>query len=731
MVTAVTSQPAVPDLADLAHAYGVATEYYSQDGELVHVDPSVVADVLRALGADPSSDESIARSLETHRLRDWRRTLPPVFVTVAGVEGSLWVHVVHGDPVHVDVVCEDGSIRALHQVHHVVDPRDVDGEWIGEARFAVPADLPLGWHTVRAHLRERVEQSPLVVTPRYLQPPALRAQERMWGFMTQLYSMRSRRSWGIGDLADLTDLAAWSAQSLGADFTLVNPLHAPAPQEPMSPSPYLPSTRRFTNPLYLRVEEIAEFAYLAPRQVKVIRKLARTVRRIDDDLLDRDASWRAKRAALEIVRSVPLTPGRLAARDTFIASQGAGLVDACTWAAIAEVHGARWRDWSVDLQHPRSAAVAQWRDHHADDVERHLWMQWLLDEQLHRAQSQSQRAGMAIGIIHDLAVGAAFDGADAWALQDVLAEGVSVGAPPDMYNQRGQDWAQPPWRPDALADAGFIPYRDMLRTLLRNAGGVRIDHVLGLFRMWWIPRGRSPHEGTYVAFDHEALIGILALEAHRVGAVVIGEDLGTVEDWVADVLRDRGILGTSIGWFERSEDGRLRRPEQWRRDVLASVTVHDLPPTAGYLAGEHIRLRDELDLLSRSRDEEIAASIEEFGEWHALLVEQGLLDNQVAIPAAGQPMDEDTVRAWVLALHALVARSPARLIGVALPDIVGDRRAQNQPGTDQEYPNWRIPLGDGTGRSVVLEDVAAAPLLRPVVEIVDGAVSPHRVGAVD
>lgn len=740
MVTRVTSESA---LSELAHAYGVSTEYYSQDGELVHVAPEVVADVLRALGADPTDEESIAHSLEERHLRDWRRTIPPVFVTVAGHERAIWVHVAHGDPVHVDVVCEDGSIRDLVQVDHFVDPCAVDGVVIGEAMFAIPADLPLGWHTVRAHLDDRLEQSPLVVTPRRLDPPALREAERMWGFMTQLYSLRSRRSWGIGDLADLTDLATWSAGSLGADFTLVNPLHAPAPGAPMSPSPYLPSTRRFTNPLYLRIEEIVEFSYLTGAQRKAIRRLARKVHRIDDALLDRDASWTAKRAALNIVRTVPLTPGRQAAYDAYVTSQGPGLMDACTWAAIAEVRGARWREWPEGLQHPRSPEVARWRTEHADDVERHLWMQWLLDEQLHRAQSQAVRAGMQIGIIHDLAVGAAFDGADAWALQDVLAAGVSVGAPPDMYNQRGQDWAQPPWRPDALAEAAFIPYRDMLRTLLRNAGGVRIDHVLGLFRMWWIPRGRPPHQGTYVAFDHEALIGILALEAHRVGAVVIGEDLGTVEGWVADVLRDRGILGTCIAWFERGEDARLRRPESWRRDALASVTVHDLPPTAGYLAGEHIRLRDELGLLTRSRADEAAASVEEFREWHAMLVEQGLLDEQVAIPylesdpesgpqsgREGQ-VSEETVREWVVALHALVARSPARLIGVALPDVVGDHRAQNQPGTDQEYPNWRIPLGDAAGRSVPLENLGESALLGPLVEVLDDAVVGRSDSAVD
>ena len=719
VVEHVLDLPDLPDLRELAHAYGVAIEYYGQDGQHVVVAREVVADVLRSLGADPTDEATIAESLEQRHLRDWHRALPPVFVTIAGQDRTLWVHLPHGASVVVDVVLEDGSTRALPQVDRWIEPREIDGVLTGEATFAMPPELPLGWHTVRAHLTDRTVESPLVVTPARLDPPALRAKERMWGFMAQLYSVRSRASWGIGDLADLTDLATWSAHELGADFVLINPLHAPAPVAPMSASPYLPATRRFTNPLYLRVEGIAEFGYLKGSQVKAIRRLAKAARRVDEGLLDRDASWTAKREALDIVRTVALAPGRQAAYDAYVASQGNGLVDACTWSAIAERLGSKWRDWPQGLQHPRSAEVARWRTEHADDVERHLWMQWLLDEQLQRAQTQAVRAGMSIGVIHDLAVGSTFDGSDAWALRDVLARGVSLGAPPDMYNQRGQNWAQPPWHPDALADAGFIPYRDMLRTILRNAGGVRIDHVLGLFRMWWIPEGRPADQGTYVRFDHEALIGILALEAHRAGAVVIGEDLGTVESWVADALRERGILGTVISWFERNADGSLRPPEHWRRDALASVTVHDLPPTAGYLTGEHVRLRDDLGLLSRSRADEEQSAAREVGEWGALLQERGLLVGDDVEPGEIGPEEIDD---WVVALHGLAASSPARLIGVALPDVTGERRAQNQPGTDQEYPNWRVPLGDGHGRSVMLEDVMNAPLLRRITAAVEGPV---------
>ncbi|MFZ8977994.1 MAG: 4-alpha-glucanotransferase [Candidatus Nanopelagicales bacterium] len=693
-----------PELEALARAYGVSIEYWDQSGVLRRSSQDAVESVLQALGADTDDADSIAESLRARDLRDWRRTLPPVVVAVGGRYAHIWAHVPHGTSVRVWIELEDGGIVEPAQSNRWVDPREVDGRLVGEATFVVPADIPLGWHTIKAFTDEGVHESTLVVTPERLHPPALAHGERLWGLMAQIYSVRSRRSWGLGDLADLADLAAWSGHELGADFLLVNPLHASAPVVPMTPSPYLPATRRFPNPIYLRVEGIAEYAYLSGPDRKAIRRLSKSVRALTADLLDRDAVWEAKSAALDIVRRVPLTPGRQARYDAYVEGEGSGLIDFATWCALTEEFGQVWQDWPEELRHPASAEVAAWRAAHADRIERHLWMQWLLDEQMESTQEAAVEVGMRAGIIHDLAVGVGGEGADAWALQDVLASGVSVGCPPDMYNQLGQDWAQPPWLPDALADAAYIPYRDMLRTLLRHAGGIRVDHILGLFRQWWIPRGAPAADGAYVAFDHDALVGILALEAHRAGALVIGEDLGTVEPRVQEALHDRGILGTSILWFERGPGGVLKAPEHWRGDALASVTVHDLPPTAGYLSGEHVRIRGELGLLSRPLEEESSADTAATREWLDLAVQRGWLADV-----------DGSLEDRVVALHRVVAASPARLIGIAVPDLVGDLRAQNQPGTDQEYPNWRVPLTDASGDAMALEDLPRAPLLERLV----------------
>ena len=315
---------------------------------------------------------------------------------------------------------------------------------------------------------------------------------------------------------------------------------------------------------------------------------------LDADTLDRDRVWAAKRAALELVHRQPRHESRQRSFDAFRAREGEGLRDFATWCALAERFGLPTSTVARRRTRPHVERVVEaLRDELADRVCFHEWLQWCLDEQLAAAQRAAIEAGMAIGMVHDLAVGVHPDGADSWALSSTLARGVSVGAPPDMYNQLGQDWVMPPWRPDRLAEVGYAPYRVMMRTILRHAGGLRIDHVIGLFRLWWVPPGCPPSEGTYVGYDHEALVGILVLEAHRAGAVVVGEDLGTVEPWTrATTSASAASSAPRSCGSRRTRQGNHCRRLQWREMCLATVTTHDLPPTAGYLAGEHIDLRE-------------------------------------------------------------------------------------------------------------------------------------------
>jgi 4-alpha-glucanotransferase len=535
---------------------------------------------------------------------------------------------------------------------------------------------------------------------------------RSWGFAVQLYSVRSRGSWGHGDLRDLADLAAWSGGELGADFVLVNPLHAAEPVTPISPSPYLAMTRRYLSPLYLRVEDIPEYGRLSAGDRARVKALGAPLRAASRTaaLIDRDAVWTAKRAALEIIRAAGLSPGRQAEFAAFRARDLQAVDDWATWCAIAEVHGPDWRTWPAALADPRSAEVAALRRSRAGRVDFHAWLQWLTAEQAATAQRAARQAGMSIGVISDLAVGAHPGGADAWARQDVIVTGVSVGAPPDEFNQRGQDWTLPPWHPGWLAAEAGRPLAQLIAAATRHAGGVRIDHVMGLARLWWIPAGMGPGQGTYVRYDHELTGDVLCAEAARTHALAIGEDLGTVEPWLRDFLADRQVLGTSMLWFERHPDGTPRGPGEWRRGCLAMVGTHDMPPAAAFLTGEQVTIRAELGLLTEAEPEERAAARREVDGWLDLLAREGLLGRPGGV----------TPEEFTVALYGYLARTPALLIGVSLAEAVGERRPQNMPGTVDEYPNWRIPLTDHDGAPVLLDDLPAHEGVRAVAGAVSG-----------
>ncbi len=541
---------------------------------------------------------------------------------------------------------------------------------------------------------------------------------RCWGFAVQLYSLRSRASWGHGDLRDLADLAAWSGRELGADFVLVNPLHAAEPRPPVSPSPYLPMSRRHVSPLYLRIEDIPEYAGLGAAGRARIDALAAPLRAASTTaaLLDRDAVWTAKREALEIIRAVPLSPARRAELDAFIARDRDAVDEWATWCAIAEVHGPDWRAWPPALADPRAPAVAALRRRLADRVGFHAWLQWLAAEQAGKAQAAARRAGMSIGVIADLAVGSHPGGADAWARQDVIVPGISVGAPPDEFNQRGQDWTLPPWHPGWLAAQQGRPVGDLVAATVRHAGGLRVDHVMGLSRLWWIPAGMAPGMGTYVQYDHELIGGVLAGEAARSGALVIGEDLGTVEPWLREFLAARRVLGTSMLWFERRADGTPRRPGGWRRGCLATVGTHDMPPAAAFLTGEQVTIRAGLGLLTRPEADERAAARTEAARWLRTLAREGLLAGP---DGSSSPSPEE----FTVALYGYLTRTPAMLIGVSLAEAAGERRPQNLPGTVDQYPNWRIPLTGRDGEPVLLDDLPAHQGVRAVAQAVSGGLS--------
>jgi 4-alpha-glucanotransferase len=650
-------------LSRLAAAHGVAMTYEGSDRKIVTVDPEIVVAVLARLDVDAGSAESIQREL---RLVDARSSLP---ATIAVTEGSSRDLGVAGQ-----LLLEDGSTR------------DIRGQ--------LPADLPLGWH----RLITGEQQTTVVVAPaRMPEVP------RTWGWMLQLYALRSADSWGMGDYGDLAEMARRAGSEQGAGVLLVNPVQAFMPSHPLERSPYSPASRRFANPLYLRVTDTAAFdaadgstrdAVLAllperhtvgaPPTSSAGGPPAGASEWGSGGLIDYDAVWAAKLAALELLwdRAGEVTTG------------DPDLEAYATWAAIAELHGADWREWPEELRDPHGEAVAAARASLGDRVAFHAWLQELCREQLDAARAAAHDAGMAVGIVHDLPVGVHPGGADAWALQDAFASDVRVGCPADAFNPLGQDWGLPPWRPDRLAESGYLPFRDVIRSVLRHGDGIRIDHIAGLWRLWWIPPGEPAHRGTYVHYDAEVMLAVLTLEAHRAGAIVVGEDLGTVEEIVTETMHRRGVLSSAVLWFERDWDAPGQPhipPQEWEPETMASISTHDLPTVAGWLQDERIRVQADLGLLDGSAEEAYAQADAD---------REALFD---LLRAEDIPTDDP-----VVALHAVIARAASRLVLSSPADAVGQLQQPNLPGTVDEYPNWRIPLSADLDAFFADERVMAA-----------------------
>ena len=705
----------IDELRRIADANGVATGFWDWYGNWVGVSASTLLKVLGALGLPLDESSTVGDVHEAMRLteeREWRRTLPPTIVARQGGGYMFPVHVPDGSWVNVQWVLEDGRKGACDQVDRYVAPRMIDGELVGRATFDVPHWLPLGWHRLVATVEGgHVESATLIIVPNTLSLPLLESSRRVWGVNAQLYSTRSASSWGIGDASDLADLAAVCADK-GADFLLINPVHASQPVSPLENSPYLPVSRRWLNPIYIRPESIEEYASLPQASREVIEQLRDETRQFAtrEDLIDRDRSWEAKRKALEVIFAAPRSYHRQSQLDRFIERGGSELSNYALWCALVEREGTI--ELPEDLARSSAPRVELERLELAERVDFYQWCQWVAAEQLEHAQHVAREVGMEIGIMADLAVGVHGYGSEKWSRPELFASGMSVGAPPDVYSQQGQNWSQPPWSPRSLADSGYLPLRDMVRAALANAGAVRIDHILGMFRLWWIPDGRAATEGTYVYYDHEAMMGVILLEAQRAGAVVIGEDLGVVEPWVRDYLRERGVLGTSVVWFEKEGSGWPLRPEHYRDRALAAVNIHDLPPTLGYIRGIQTTLRSELGLLTDDIETVRAGDRLELEQVGVRLHEYGCIDG-------AEPSERETVEG----LYRYVAKTPSKLVVASLVDAVGDVRPQNMPGTGaDQYPNWCVPLCDSDGEEVAIEDLPTDDRLTSLFALLRGTV---------
>ena len=554
------------------------------------------------------------------------------------------------------------GFRVLHPGDAVEEPVELvteDGRPLTLAGTVAP-DVPLGYHTWNSP----DGPAQLVVSPGRCHLPA---DLRRAGWAVQVYSALSQESWGIGDLADLRRFGSWAA-SRGAGFVLISPLNAVAPAPPLEASPYLPTSRRWRNPLYLRVEEVPGATAALGDKLAPLVAAGRALNA--RSAIDRDAVAAVK---LDALRRVFSAAPPQAGFDDWRAAQGEDLERFATFCVLAELHGGDFRAWPRELLSADGAAVRHVRAGRESEVTFQAWLQWLLDLQLAAAAD-------ALPVMSDLPIGVDPGGADVWVDPELFARDYSVGAPADEFNTRGQNWAQAPWNPRALRARGYAPLVSVLRAGFGHAMGLRIDHVMGLFRLYWIPRGAPPEAGVYVRYPATEMLDILALESVRAGAVVVGEDLGTVEPIVREEMAARNMLSYRLVYF--SDDPPTALP----RRALSAVTTHDLPTVAGLWTGAD------------------AAECEAIG---VPVNKPGLAEmrGRVARVAAEA---EDPDQAAVATYRALAA-GPSMLVAASLEDAAGAVERPNIPGTTVPVrQNWSRPL------PAALDDLLASPLAEAV-----------------
>lgn len=686
------SDPRESPLRQLAERAGILNEYVDQTGrETRRTSDDTRRSLLSAMRFDVSSEGAIRDALAALDEEARAELIPPVDVVRRGDAASLRLARSLDECTRVEVHLEKGERRTI----------DFDGG----TRTLDVGDLPLGYHrivavTTRGGREMRAEQLRVVVPERCVTPGELLDGRKAFGITANLYTVRSGTNWGIGDFSDLASLARWGGAQ-GAQFVGVNPLHALL-NRGTDVSPYSPVSRLFRNPIYID-----------PAQVPALASAGDVRSRLRSDVFgaELDALRETPAVRYEQVMAVKgiVLDALFRAFDAaegsyqrefqdFVQRGGTALRRHATWMAIAERHGADWRAWPDALRQPDSPAVARYADEHASRVRYHSWLQYEADRQLGVAASAAATAGMRLGIYQDLAIGSSPAGSDTWAFPDLFARGVAVGAPPDPYSATGQNWGLPPIDPLRLRRSGYAYFIQLLRGAFRHAGALRMDHVLGLFRLFWIPDGAGGEDGAYVRYPCEDLFGILALESVRNNALVVGEDLGTVPPEVPPTLERWGVLSSKVMIFERGEHGSFKSPDSYPPLALATANTHDMAPLAGYWMGADIEIRTRVGL---TKPEDVA------GEEESREVDrQRLLERLAAehLMGDGRGLDSAGLRG---AVHAMLCRTPSELVGIALDDLAGETQPVNVPGVGPDrYPSWtrkmREPIETITASSDVL-----------------------------
>ena len=691
----------------LARLRGIGDFYHDYRGELRYFTLQTKADILRAMGCAVDDPAALAAEVSRLTIERGRALLPPIAASQCARAG-----------VDINIAARDFGARLLWAVNlesgerrtAVVSTADcpeisrgeIEGSWITRRHLPLPLDLPPGRHELEVKIGAGpLSRCPLVLSPAHCyEPEAIRRGRRLWGVVVQLYTVRSRRNWGIGDFEDLKALIGWLAPR-GAGFIGLNPLHALAPAEPARASPYSASSRHFLNVLYIAVTAVPELEQCAAAQARMQEpSFVDRLRELRDGrLVDYVGVAQIKLEILQLLFAEfqlrHLIPGsaRAAAFRSFVAAGGQLLQLHARFDALDQYLRSTqgtpsgWLSWPPEFRDPHSSAAVRFAAEHPREIEFYLYLQWLAHDQLGAAQALARELGMPIGLYGDYAVGTHPSGSETWVDQTGYRLGAEIGAPPDPLAHRGQGWGLPPPDPVVMESQHLQGFVRLLRNNMHYYGALRLDHVMSLFRLWWVAAGRSPVDGAYVHYPLDLLLANLVLESERCACVVVGEDLGVVPDEMRRAMAEFGLYHYKVLLFEK-DGGRYRRPDEFVRRALATVTTHDMPTLRSFWDGRDIDLRRELRLYPTAELEQAVreARARDRAALLAALNEQGLAPATPATP--DQPFSPDLARA----IHVYLARSSAILAAVQIEDLIGMEDPVNVPGTDREYPNWQRKL---------------------------------------
>lgn len=704
-------------LKQVAEMANIADSYISAWGEEASVSDDTIRRLLASMGYEVSRDEALLKSAEKKHKKE---VLDSVLVVSDGeaIEVPLYLGVsARESEFNWRLETEQGDIFEGYLQSQIVRDERAEG---GPLVFALPSDLPWGYHTllITRKRRKTPYSMTLIITPKacYKQPE-LEKGKKLWGPSIQLYTLRTQHNWGMGDFGDLKQLVADIA-SRGGDFVGLNPIHSLFPANPEGASPYSPSSRRWLNILYIDVSSVPEFALSAQAQQQVgSQEFQQRLQKV------RETHWvnysevaNLKMSVLPLLfaefktRHLDKQTDRAQAFLNFVEQGGESLLHQAAFDALhVDLHSQDdtvwgWPVFPEKYRHFDNVAVQKYIEEHQDQVHLYMYLQWIADTQISEVQSLADEKGMTVGLYRDLAVGVSDAGAETWADKDNLVQDACIGAPPDVLGPLGQNWGLPPLNPQVLQATAYDAYIKLLRANMKHCGALRIDHVLGLLRLWWIPKGENATQGAYVYYPVKDMLAILALESHRHHCSVIGEDLGTVPDEIVELLRDAGVHSYKVFFFETSkDDGGFISPKHYAEQSMAALCTHDMPTLRGFWHCDDLKMGREIGLYP---DEEQLEGL--FAD--RLKCKQGILDSVAwhgylpeGVGRDAQLVPMDSYLSEALQLH--VAAGSSALLSVQLEDWLEMDKPVNIPGTVNEYPNWRRKLSMNLDELFAREDV--------------------------